>query len=343
MCVLSRPSPSSRRCSGPSRRSGVAFGGLGLRAFAACFVWASLFTPVDAVGCIHCRDSIAGCGGGDQCPLVKGVASNAEAMARQSLAHVPSLVKLLPSELLSVFTRTVVEAITGIASLPVGGGEVDLSSATYSTSHSVVSAVTSGHITSERAVSELSRRLEAATTEVEVRKIGTSIDLLKGTSGGSEYAGATGYGVYTFIWAKVGAFMDAAKSGIVKLPGAAVKTATAAAAELKATIRRPSSQCEFLEMLHIWQMVVHSVGLVSYLIIAPFVMKVVFDTMTRLGKSWQFAHEFLLVHLRAIETDTSSTLNIGNILLKGHRDMYFAEAANNVLMLFSYWRREAAA
>ena len=283
--------------------------------------------------CPHCRDSIVGCTGGDLCPLVAGVKTNGAAMVAPNHASIPSVSKLLPPELLSVFTRAVCEAVSSIASLPVGGTEVDLTGSGYASHHSVVQAVTHGHVTRENAVAELSRRLEAVDTstdhaDADMRKISTAIDLLK-TAADVEYSGPAGYGVFTFIWGKCGAYLEAAKSGLVRLPGAAVKTASSVAAELKATIVRPSTQTEFYEMLLIWQMVVHALGLASFLVVAPFIQKTVFDAQTRLQKSWKFAHEFFLVHLRAIETDTSKTLTLANVVAKGNRDYYLMEATAN--------------
>ena len=290
--------------------------------------------PAGAV-CKHCKDTIPGCAGGDDCPTVKVLASNIEAMASASLSSVPQVTQLLSPEMLSVFTRPVVEGIVGLHCLPVAGTEVDLSTPTYTTATAVVKACHAGHVSLEVAKGELMKRLEAATEELDVKKISTALDLLsKGSASAMEYAGASGYGVLTFIWAKVGQYIELAKSGAVRLPGAAVRASSSAVSELKAVVRRPESQREFFEMLHHWQGVIHALGLANYFIAALFVTKVVFDTITRLGKTWQFAHEFFMVHLRAIETDVSRRLHLGNVVSLGHRDVYLSEATANVAAFF---------
>ena len=319
-------------CGGACLRSFSHYGAL-LRAMVVLASMCSTPMVVAAPKCPHCMDTIAACGGVDKCPLVTGVATNAVAMAAASVAKVPSLRELLPMELLSVFNRPVVEAITGLSALPVGGGEVDLASDAYKTAKSVIAAVTHGHVTLERGLDELGTRLEAATEALEVTKLTASIDLLSRASV-TDYSGPSGYGVYTFIWAKCGAFYEAQLSGITKLPGAAVKSAATAAAELKAVIIRPKTQSQFYEMLHVWQMVIHALGLASMLVAGPFISRVVFEAVHYLGRSFEWASEFFLAHLRAIERDTSRVLNLANVVQRGNRDMYCMEADQGVATFF---------
>ena len=97
-------------CGGAVARPHVGLAAL-LRLFVLGLMVAHLPLAKGAPVCPHCRGSIAGCAGGDECPLVKGVAANAAAMAASSLTRVPNLAKLLPFDILSVFTRSVVEAV----------------------------------------------------------------------------------------------------------------------------------------------------------------------------------------------------------------------------------------
>ena len=326
-------------CGGAGLHSTAVGSGALLRA-SSSWMWIVLlfvigFNAKCSAVCIHCKDTISGCPGGENCPLVKAVGTNVATMASSSLGSVPQVTQLLSPEMLSVFTRPVIEGIVGLHCLPVAGTEVDLTTPSYKAATAVVKACQAGHVSLEVAKGELMRRLEDATEELDVKKISTALDLLsKGPASALDYAGASGYGVLTFIWAKIGQYMELAKSGVVRLPGAAVRASSSAVSELKALVRRPVSQREFFEMLHHWQGVIHALGLANYFIAALFVTKVVFDTITRLGKTWQFAHEFFMVHLRAIETDVARRLHLGNIVTLGHRDVYLAEATANVATFF---------
>ena len=70
----------------------------------------SFFKPIDSV-CIHCKDSIVGCKGGDQCPTIADVNTNGVLFEEASLGKVPKASGLLPPQLLQYFTRPVMEAI----------------------------------------------------------------------------------------------------------------------------------------------------------------------------------------------------------------------------------------
>ena len=75
--------------------------------------------------CCHCKDSIAGCAGGDACPLVIDLAANIALFEGGRLGSVPSVRNLLPPELSSFFTRSVCEALVAIATAPIGKVVID--------------------------------------------------------------------------------------------------------------------------------------------------------------------------------------------------------------------------
>ena len=86
----------------------------------ACTPWALMWTMLfmfflgaNAV-CSHCKDTIAGCGGGTACPLVTNTAANLAAAAAPSLGTVPTLTHLLPADLMSIFPRSVREGLVGL-------------------------------------------------------------------------------------------------------------------------------------------------------------------------------------------------------------------------------------
>ena len=59
---------------------------------------AVMATPIEAV-CPHCKDTIPGCAGGDACPTVADVVSNAAIFSGRSLGSTPRVTNLFPPEL----------------------------------------------------------------------------------------------------------------------------------------------------------------------------------------------------------------------------------------------------
>ena len=90
-------------------------------------VW---IVPAGAVTCVHCKDTIAGCEGGDLCPLITDLASNVALFAEPTLGTTPSLANMLPAPMRAIFSPTLCEAIVGIATAPSGGVTADLSDTT---------------------------------------------------------------------------------------------------------------------------------------------------------------------------------------------------------------------
>jgi hypothetical protein len=96
-----------------------------------------------AVTCETCKDTIAGCTGGANCPLLKAPRDNAALLRSSASTEAPDMTKLLPPDLLCTFTKTVMETLSAVARAPKGGGTVDLSSASISTATGVVNPTTS--------------------------------------------------------------------------------------------------------------------------------------------------------------------------------------------------------
>ena len=102
---------------------------------------------LEAVVCETCKDTIGGCSGGANCPLLKAPSENAAALASSSSTVALDVTKLLPPELLCTFTKTVMETLSAVAKAPKGGGSVDLSSSALSSASGVVKAAINGFCT----------------------------------------------------------------------------------------------------------------------------------------------------------------------------------------------------
>ena len=130
--------------------------------------------------CPHCKDTIAGCAGGINCPTITDLVTNAAIFADRTLGVTPKVSACLPSEVAAHFTRPVCDAIVGLACGPAEGAVLDFGAEPYANSaQAVVRAAVYGHCSVTEAAAELARRLEAAETAVQVQKIAGAIDALK--------------------------------------------------------------------------------------------------------------------------------------------------------------------
>ena len=286
---------------------------------------------VDAT-CVHCKDFFTGCTGGNNCPLIKELGSNVQAVSSGSMTKVPVLTNSLPAEMLNVFTRPVIETIIGIACSPSSGSIVDLAGNDYTSTTAVLRAAFMNHCSYEDAALELSSRMEALTDAVEVSKLQASMDILKSRMQSASTACADlGHGVYTFIFAKVGQYLDGIKKGTVRLASANVKTTVG---DLSATIRYPESQSEFFFMLMDWSNVVAVLGLIHFTLVARFIKDVVEYTMVHGKETWQVACALFLVYLKRVERDSTRFLTLANVYRNGSNDTYLSEARSDAAVFF---------
>jgi hypothetical protein len=282
---------------------------------------------VSAVGCVHCRDTITGCTGGDDCPLIADLAANVAIFTESKLGQTPRISHMLPPELSTHFPRPTCEAIVGLACAPAVGTEIDFTDAAYSSSQAVVQAAIYGHCSVAEAATVLGARMDAALSEVDVAKIQGAMDSLKIV--GDRVIGST-QGVMAFLWAKVSNVVMKRDSGAVKL---ITGTQKAASSDLTATLTRPSSAETFFEMVHYFLMVLVSFGLASTSIASRFIDNVVWGTI-RMKESWQCSHELLLLYLKEIDIDPTRTVNMGNVFRRGGQDTLLSEARRNVAAFF---------
>ena len=287
------------------------------------------------VACTTCKDTITGCKGGTDCPLLKTPMANAQSLVAGSTSTAPDLTQLLPPELLCTFTKSVMETLCAVARAPKGGGSVDLSSTSISSATEVVKAAINGFCTWEEAGLELAGRLEAATDATAVTKLSAALTLLKSTSDKAgtmaQAAVQSGMGLYTFIWAKIGSHLEAVQTGTVRI--LAKSAGSSSSSDLSAKVRRPKTESEFHYMLFLFIRVVAALGVSLYLL-HDFLSKVVFNTLQLLHEDFKVVHELLLIYFRAIETDTAKVLHLGNVFDRGNGDTFLAEARQNAATFF---------
>ena len=281
---------------------------------------------VEAV-CIHCRDTIPGCSGGEACPLVTNLAGNAAIFAERQLGRLPKMSHMLTPEVSSHFTRPVCEAIVGLACAPALGVEIDFALPEYRSSQAIVQAASYGHCSAAEAACVLAERLEAAVDTLASEKIKGAMDSLKIVS---DTAVTATSGVHAYIWAKVSTIIAKRGDGVAKLDIGSLKSKAAA---MSVTLIRPVLESQFFESLHFYMMVVVSLGLASYFTVSRFYDEVVYGCY-RMKLSWQVAHELFMLYLHEIDSDPTRTVHMGNVFRRGGQDTLLAEAKQNVATFF---------
>ena len=270
--------------------------------------------------CTHCKDTITPAHLDAACPLVVGIAANAQLFATKSLAGSPTLTYSLTHEMAAHFTRPVVDAIMGIACAPCQGAQVDLKSTAYTAANAVVKAAVYGHASFAEASAELAERMDAATTDLEVNKIKGALDSLKL---GVESAIHTSSGVLAFCWAKISNVLSKRSDPTFKL-----EVGKSKAGSHTATLVRPKNEAEFYEMIHLFIMLMVALGMASATIVMKFLDDVVYSAI-RMKESWKVAHELLMLYFREIDLDPLRLMHMGNVFRRGGQDTLLSEARRN--------------
>ena len=288
--------------------------------------------PVASVTCTTCMDTIPGCRGGTDCPLIANVVENVMVFETGRLGTCPTTAHVLPSDLRAVFPRHVAEALVGIATAPPEGQMVDLTTEAYDTVQSVVQAAISGHCTMDTALSELASRAAAA-DPADFPRIKLGIDMLK-SKADSVLAGTRG--VLTYIWARVGAFVEtkAGKSGAGAVQIQMASASKTPAADLTATVRRAKTEPELYNHIHYFIWVVTAIGLCNPLVLFQFFKDTVFDGIQVLKLPWTVCQELVLVCFKDIESDTTRELSLANIFSRGKMDTLIMHAKTNEAVFF---------
>ena len=277
--------------------------------------------------CPHCKDSIAGCTGGNDCPLFKEHTANTALFTTRVLGSAPRVTYSFPPELAAAFPRAVCEAVMGLACAPAPGAEIDLENdAKYATCRAVVQAAAFHHCSVAEASTVLSARLEDATAEVDILKIRGSMDALKLVQ---DSVVEMTQRVHSFLWSKVSTVVMRRGSAAHRL-SVSVK---AKASELTVTLKRPATEFDFCDMLHYYQMVLVGLGLASYWVVSRFLDDVVWATR-RMKESWKVAHELLVLYLAEVGRDPTSAITMGTVFRRGGQDTLMTEARRNAVVHF---------
>lgn len=286
-----------------------------------------LFLPGVSCVCPFCSDTIEGgtnCGvAGVTCPLATGIKHNTALLISGDLTQSFKVAGLLPREMTSLFQKHVLDQIVGMYSAPKDGGSVNLAGGSYSTPRAVVQAYCNGHCSFDEASLELSDRLEAATTTLECDKCSGAIQLLKAK--GSDFV-HEGVDVLRFIWAKICSKFVASTDIVLRSCETAKRTAV--------TFVRPKTEGAFYQGITYFIYMCTVLGITTTLAATTFFRDVVFEPINRGLLDWQIAHEYMLLHFRAIAEDTTRKMNIANVFSFGRQDTFLSEARQNAAAFF---------
>ena len=280
------------------------------------------------------QNTIEGCPGGAECPLLRDVAANADIFATQRVAATPKMDLALPPSLLPFFSKQTCEIIVAVAGAPIGGREIDFGSAAFALPSACVRAAYAGWCTTEQAMLELQHRQEELTEEscteagvpieVMAKRLSSAMELLK-TSKDKAVAGSTG--VLTYIWAKASTYFDS--SSVARIGASSSRSS-----EVTATLRRPTSSTEFYELVQIFILVTAGLGLYYQTVLLTFFHESIFKLRHTMQLGWEVMHELVLVYFRRIDQDPTRTYNLGNVTKYGMLDSSVSEAKQNSAVFF---------
>jgi hypothetical protein len=283
------------------------------------------------VTCHTCFDQIAGCAGGNACQLLTGPVANSGSLAGLAgAAAAITCLALLPPICLRVLTRSVLDCMRAAARRPAPGAPLDL---TVLDLAALMLAARSGQCSYDDAVTDVTRRLNAATTQLEVNRLSAIVAQLdslrsQGSTSNAGMADATSLlmGAYTFAYAHATRVVRLSRNTVVAGVAESSTDGNPVSRLQKTKILRPTTMEEFSEMLNMFIMVAHATGLVNCLVLTEFLRVVVYETIGLAKKPWTVAHELMLTYFEELETTSDTTLHLGNILQRGSLDTMMRRA-----------------
>ena len=312
------------------------------------FLLLGLLTSGESVTCFTCFDGIPGCEGGESCPFLTLTASNRAIVTNTVGDGEPTALSctgILPLRHLRVLTRTTLDVLKVVARRPVAGTPVDIVGLDH---EGLIAAVNAGSVYLAEALREIARRIAAATTQIELSRLNglqttlSSIERVGASLGGAGASNAAGVllGALTYTYYKATAIvrsdMTTAVTGVVTedLNGMSVDDRRLSTSVVSTRIHLPRSFTDFSNALMIWVMIATATGLAHVLSLGNFIQDTVYDTISKLKRPWQVAHELFLIYLEKIEVCDDASLNIANVFNGGGQDTLLARAEDQAKRTF---------
>ena len=267
--------------------------------------------------CATCKDSCDGCTGGAACPWLTGVASNAAAVLATATTGLICAKTLLPPGLLSAFPRSALDTILLLARMPAAGTPFSLTSTT--TAADLRMAYRQGRISKSDVAEGISTLITNAPDD-QITRLQLQIKTLELELSEPEPQGRTELGgAYMFILAKISQFVLKNQA-----PVWARTVQERAGTSLASALHFPVAEVAdgaVPMMAHLFTTFLHAFGLEHIHTVAPFIQRVVHDSVWLQDFTWQYALELLVVYLKALD-DRRTGISMANIWHSGSQDTF---------------------
>ena len=285
-------------------------------------------TGVNGAGCPHCHGNFASCtfSSSGKCITVEAVAKNAGVLAG-SAAGVLSLAGLIKPRFLRMMSNVAFETVVALVKRAEPGSAFEVKESTGATE--ILNALANGLITLDIVLMKLCGMIEDTTDEAVRAKlerrlqcIKTAADIKAKMSSSSQFTSLMDSGILTFMWAKVSAFVMN-RDMQIKLSVGSV--ATDSSTDLSAKLVRPKEMWEFAEMMNLFLLFTHALGISSVLVLTDFFEHVVYDSIRLRGATWTLAHELMVILFRRIE-DSGGKVSLSKAYEEMHLNSIMDEA-----------------
>ena len=299
-----------------------------------------LFLPLVSGVCRHCHGDIPHCGGGDgddNCISFTGTATNAAVLLSTTAASL-NVVKLLPSYLLRIFTRRVLDGLVAVARRPLPTEPYDTSSKSPG---DIIQAVGNRLLEPHEAVVYLGGIATSLTVEAGPREAALAaikvIEAMRGAQGTQGGADRNDYGAFLYIFALCQAYILTTFScGIcIDASSSTSEPSSSSSGRLpSARVRTPPDFASFAESLNLFVMVCAASGAALSLVTTRFIQDAVYHPMRRHGIQWPVAFELFILYLEQIDIPQGAVLTFSTVLTQGGLDIYIAQATESAKTRF---------
>ena len=300
-------------------------------------LWPSLFLAgVEAVDCPHCHGNLASCTftSDGKCPCVVDVAANAKVIS-DGIGKL-TLTNLIENRFMKMFHRASLNSMVSMANRDQPGKPFELTTSTKVAT--ITTALFSGQVTYDVVMTLLTELFDLAADDDERNLVQSKVKIIESTMKNHNNDGlgssVSDTGVFTFIWGRVSEFVMKRDMEIrLMVPSDGASSSTSHATSFAAKLWRPLSFTDFSEMMNLYVMMLHALGLASVLLVTQFYERAIHDVIRRMKETWQVAHELLVLTLRRIE-DSAGKLHFGNVVNECYLDALLLEARENAAVFF---------
>ena len=306
-----------------------------IRSHMVLLILAMMATKISGV-CPHCHGHFSSCTFDEEagsCPTITVVSANAEAIAAGAGAL--TLSDIIPCRYLKMFTRSSLDTMLAIAKRPEPGTPFIIDATTTGTA--ILNAVNTGLVSLNSAIMRIAELIEAADGEAAIARLRGRLDCLrivKTDKLSLASSSVVDVGMFSYIWGKVSEFVSKrvmqVHLGATALVGSLDSDGGDGTMSLsvRATIHRPSTMEEFSEMMNLFIMICSGLGVMTALVLTDFFEHCIHDTIRLRGRTWQLAHELMLIMFRRVE-DSGGKLSLAKICDECHLGTLLEEAEVN--------------